>query len=113
MERLFFKVFMFLPNFLNTSSEKELAHNLVENLCKELPPAIMDTKRKLLSVNKITRLLENTYQAVEAYQKEKKLGFFKRAIFANSFKWELRTKSYPEDFISLATEGLLVALSKK
>jgi len=104
---------MGLPKFLSHSAEKELIKNLVGNLSRSLPPAMLDTKRKLLSVNKVTRLLEELYKTIENYQQENQMGFIKRSIFANNFKWELKNLNYPEDFISMATEGLVIALSKK
>lgn len=94
------------------SSEKDFATHLVQRLVKELPPSLMGIQSKVLSVNKITRLLERTYELAENFKKEKKLGFVKRAVLANHFKWTLREQKYPEDFIKMATEGLVVALSK-
>ena len=94
-------------------AEKKLAKELVEKLVKELPPELMENRRKVLSVNKITRLLENSYKIAGGYQKENKIGFIKRAILANTFKWELKNKGFPDDFVDMATEGLVVALAAK
>lgn len=103
---MFFKIF-------NSSAEKALAHDLVVGLKKDLPPILMEKQRKVLSVNKITRLLEKTYQAAREHQNSQNMGFIKRAILANSFKWELKNLGYPEDFIDMATEGLVMELMKK
>lgn len=94
------------------AGQKEFAKRLALQLSKELPPVLLCDRRKVLSVNKVTRLLERTYQAAAAYQQEQHLGFIKRAVLANSFKWELKNVSYPEDFVNMATEGLVVALCK-
>lgn len=99
-----------LFNFFNFSAEKVLAHDLAIGLQKDLPPMLMEKQRKVLSVNKVTRLLEKTYQVAQDYQKDKKIGFIKRAILANSFKWELKSLGYPDDFIDMATEGLVMIL---
>lgn len=96
----------------STVEEKSFARTLVQLLVKELPPALVDSRRKTLSVNKVTRLLERTYKAAAQYQREHRVGYFKRAILANSFKWELKAHDYPDDFIDLATEGLVVELSR-
>lgn len=103
---------MFLKLF-NHSAEKALAHNLAIGLQKDLPPTLMEKQRKVLSVNKVTQLLEKTYQVAQDYQKNNKIGFVKRAILANSFKWELKSLGYPEDFIDMATEGLVMMLMRK
>jgi len=103
---------MNILNMLSAAREKAFARDLVQRLTRELPPSLMEKRRTVLSVNKVTRLLERTYQAAGTYQMEHRLGFFKRAMLANAFKWELRGQAYPDDFIDLATEGLVVELSK-
>lgn len=95
------------------TKEKNFAFFLVDQLAKDLPPSLLENKRKVLSVNKITRLLENTYDACRDYQKEHNIGFLRRVILLNHFKWEMKNKGYPEDFIETATEGLIVHLTKK
>lgn len=95
-----------------TAQEKAFARTLVERLVVDLPPALMASRRQVLSVNKITKLLEKTYQGASAYQREHRVGFIKRAVLANSFKWELKNAGYPDDFIDMATEGLIVEISR-
>ena len=96
----------------NYRADKSLAKSLAQTLSKEISPKLMNEKRKLLSVNKITKILEIAYQSVEMYQVNKKLGFFRRVVLANNFKWELKSLNYPDDFVNMATEGLLVSLTK-
>lgn len=103
---------MFLKIF-NYSAEKALAHDLAIDLQKNIPPALMEKQKKVISVNKITRLLENIYQIAKDHQRAQKMGFIKRAVLANSFKWELKNIGYPEDFIDMATEGLVMEIMKK
>jgi hypothetical protein len=91
---------------------QEFAQSLVQQLSKDLPPVLMSDRRKVLSVNKVTRLLDRTFQAAASYQQEHHVGFIKRAVLANSFKWELKNVKYPDDFVEMATEGLVVALCK-
>jgi hypothetical protein len=95
-----------------TAQEKAFARELVEHLVQELPPDLMVSRRQVLSVNKITKLLQKTYLSVGAYQREHKVGFIKRAVLANAFKWELKNTGYPDDFIDMATEGLVVEISR-
>lgn len=98
--------------FFNHSAEKDFARSLVERLLKELPPRLMEQHHKVLSVNKITRLLERTGQLATSYQQEHGLGVMKRAVLANNFKWQLKSSGYPDDFVDVATESLVVALTK-
>jgi hypothetical protein len=94
------------------SRDSAFAKDLVARLTKELPPALMETRRKVLSVNKVTRQLEKTFQAAADYQRENRLGFIRRAFLANGFRWALKSSGYPDDFIDVAVEGLVVELSK-
>lgn len=92
--------------------EKEFAKNLVNRLTQDLPPALMESRRTVLSVNKITRLLEKTYVAAVAFQRERRTGFIRRAVLANAVRWELKERGYPHDFVDLAVEGLVVELTR-
>lgn len=95
------------------SVDTDFVLSLVERLTKELPPALMVEHHKVLSVNKITRLLErNAAQAVN-YQKERKFGYFRRVRLINSYKWSLKEVGYPDDFVDIAVESLIVGLAKK
>jgi hypothetical protein len=94
------------------SRDSAFARELVTRLTRELPPGLMETRRKVLSVNKVTRQLEKTYQAAVDYQREQRIGFIRRAFLANGFRWELKNSGYPDDFIDVAVEGLVVELSR-
>jgi hypothetical protein len=94
------------------SRDSAFAKDLVARLTKELPPALMETRRKVLSVNKVTRQLEKAFQAAADYQRANRLGFIRRAVLANGFRWELKNSGYPNDFIDVAVEGLVVELTK-
>jgi hypothetical protein len=95
-----------------TAQEKAFARELVERIVKDLPPDVMTRNRQSFSVNKITRLLEKTFQNAGSYQREHRIGFIKRAVLANTFKWELKNAGYPDDFTDIATEGLVFEISK-
>ena len=94
------------------SRDSAFAKELAAKLTKELPPALMDERRKVLSVNKVTRQLEKTFEAAAAYQRENRIGFIRRAFLANGFRWELKNLGYPDDFVDVAVEGLVVELSR-
>ena len=103
---------MKILRFFNHALEKDFARDLVERLVKELPPRLMEQHHKVLSVNKITRLLERNGQLAISYQQEHGLGVLKRAVLANAYKWQLKNSGYPDDFVDVATESLVVALTK-
>lgn len=92
--------------------ENTFAKELAARLTKDVPPKLMDQRRGVLSVNKVTRQLEKTFQAAAEYQREHRIGFIRRAVLANTFRWELKNNGYPDDFIDVAVEGLVVELSR-
>lgn len=103
----------FITRLFSHDAEKALAKELSAQLVKNLSPKLMSERRQVLSTNKISRLLEQSYEVAKAYQSTHKLGMIGRAVLANSFRWELKACGYPEDFINVATEGLIVELGKK
>lgn len=104
---------MRFSNFFSISIEKEVAQRLVMELVAVLPIDLLEKQRKVISVNKITRVLEGIYLQAAQYRVAQSPGFFRQAVLANTFKWELKSRGYPESFIEVATEGLVVELAKK
>ncbi|MDB5814911.1 MAG: hypothetical protein JWN23_2028 [Rhodocyclales bacterium] len=102
-----------LFRLFNHEAEKTLALELAAHFVKNIPPKLMDQRRQVLSANKVSRLLEQAFEKAKDHQEKVGMGFIKRAILANMFKWELKNNGYPQDFIEVATEGLVVELSRK
>jgi hypothetical protein len=103
---------MKLPRLLNYGPEKLLAQQLADLIAEKIPPKLMSERRNIISPNKITRVLESAYAIAKEHQDNVGTGFFRRAVIANSFKWALHAKTYSDDFIDVATEGLVVELSR-
>lgn len=101
-------------DIFNFSSERLLAKGLSVELAKQLPPKLFEQeKRGNLSVNQVSRALERVYAVAAGKNQQKKMGVLRRSILANGFKWHLKEVGYPDDFIDMAVEGLLVELIKK
>ena len=92
--------------------EKSFARDLVNRLAKELPAELVPGGRQPASVNKITRQLEKTYKSAALYQSAHQIGFVRRAVLANAFRWGLAEVGYPQEFINIAVEGLVVEFSR-
>lgn len=97
---------------LGFGSDKEFVIKLVKRLQEEVPPTLLGGGGKVMSVNRVTKILEKIFQSAEKYQGDESLGFIRRVVMLNSFKWELKAGGYSEDFIRLATEGLVMTLVK-
>ena len=46
------------------------------------------------------------------FQREKSLGWFRKASLGNDFRWKLKDLGYSDAFIDIATEGLMVYISR-
>lgn len=100
-----------LFEWFSQENEKQLACQMVKQLTKSLPAKLMNERLDVLSAKKVTRHLEESYALAKEHQSRHKIGMFKRAVLANAFRWELKAAGYSENFIGVATEGLIVELT--
>jgi hypothetical protein len=94
-------------------SLNEFAVRMAEDIVRTVPSEKLHKDRNYFTLSKITKELEKTYSSAQKYKLENKFGFIKTAYLANSFRWALHDKGYPKDFIDIATEGLVVQLTKR
>lgn len=99
-------------SFFSGKEAKRAAEELAQTMIKDLPPKVMLNSASVISANRVTTILERSYSKAAAYQAEHKIGPIRRAAFANAFQWKLKELGYPPEFVSVATEGLLIHLSK-
>ena len=98
---------------LFSSEVAPFADELVEDLSKRLPPALMNYEKRRPSVKRITRILETSLTRAVDFKKGKGLGIYGKAKLANEFRWKLKEKGYDDKFIELATEAITVYISRK
>lgn len=91
----------------------EFAKSLAESVAKRYPPALEKSPEKKMSVNRISKVLEDTFDKAVEFQRANKLGVYKRARLGNSFRWELKSLGYGSSFIDVATEGLIVYITRE
>jgi hypothetical protein len=103
---------MGLLSKLSGQEVKAFADQLAESLVRDLPPKLILSGANVISANRVTTILERSYGKAAAYQGQHRIGFFGRATFANAFRWKMAELGYPDEFINVATQGLLVHLSK-
>jgi hypothetical protein len=95
------------------SLDKEFVAKLVKKLNDDVPPNLLGGGGKVLTVNRVTKLLERTFQAASSYQIEQRMGFIRRTVMVNNFKWALKEAGYSDEFVAAATEGLVMAFVKR
>lgn len=90
----------------------EFARDLAGNLAKRYPPALDVSPDKKISHARLTKVLEDTLMQAVEFQRNHKLGMFGKAKLGNEFKWQLKELGYTQKFIDVATEGLMVYITR-
>lgn len=104
---------MGLFNLKSGSEMNKFAKELASDLANRYPPELESNPQSKISANKVGSILESVLNKVTDYKKHNKLGIYKKAKLGNAFKWELQEAGYSEKFIDVATEGLIVYITKK
>ena len=91
----------------------QFAKTLAAEISKRYPPALDQNKQKKISQNRVARVLEEAYSKALAFGATKELGVYRKARLGNTFRWELTELGYSKPFIEMATEGLIVYISRQ
>ncbi len=102
---------MFLKRLFRSKVD-EFAKVLARDIAKRYPPAIANNPEQTVSAKRLTSILEDAFGKAHAFKAEEKLGIYGKAKLGNTFKWELKELGYNEKFVDLATEGLVVFLTR-
>jgi hypothetical protein len=62
---------------------------------------------------RVARVIDDIINRARAFQKERRLGIYGRAKVGTSFKYELKSAGYPQDFVDDLTRQLLLVMSAK
>jgi len=89
------------------------AKTLAQDLAKRYPPALDKGSERKISQKRLTTILEDTFARAVDFRRQHKLGIYKKARLGNTFRWELQDMGYSEKFVELATEGLIVYITRK
>ena len=91
----------------------QFAKSLAVEISKRYPPSLDQAKEKKISQNRIARVLEDAYNKAITFKSEKHLGVYRKARLGNTFRWELTDLGYSKPFVEMATEGLIVYITRK
>jgi len=98
--------------FLSTRKVTEFAKILAKDVAKRYPPAIANNPAQMVSQKRLSGILEEAFTRAAEFNRENKLGWFKKAKLGNEFRWELKELGYDQKFIEVATEGLIVYVTR-
>jgi hypothetical protein len=90
----------------------EFAETLAAGLAKRYPPALDVSPDKKISHARLTKVLEDTLMQAVEFKRNHGLGMFGKAKLGNEFKWRLKELGYTQKFIDIATEGLMVYITR-
>lgn len=76
-------------------------------LVAEISPELTKEKARLLSVNKVTRIVERATKRVADYKSSQKMGRIRWIRFANELRWKLRDEGYSDEFVALVSEAVI------
>lgn len=89
------------------------AKSLATEISRRYPPTLEQSSEKKISENRIVRILEEAYGKAVEFKSEKQLGVYRKARLGNTFQWELKELGYSKRFVDMATEGLIVYITRK
>lgn len=89
------------------------AKTLAEGVARRYPPALDKEPGKRPSVNRMTRIIEDACKQAVEFKSASRLGWLGKARFSNAFHWELVELGYQKDFVDMATEAIVVHMSRK
>ena len=81
-------------------------------MAKHYPPAIANNPAQEVSQQRASDILEEVFTRTTDFSREHKLGWYKRARLGKNFRWELNELGYDKKFIDMATEGLILYVSR-
>jgi hypothetical protein len=90
----------------------QFAKSLAVEISKRYPPSLDQAKEKKISQNRIARVLEDAYKKAIEFKSGKQIGVYRKARLGNTFRWELTELGYSKPFIDMATEGLIVYITR-
>lgn len=91
---------------------RTFAEDLVGRLAKRYPAELDREPGKRPSINRLTRVMEETCRKALEFQQQQQLGWFGKARLSNEFRWALKESGYTKEFVAFATEAVVVYLSR-
>jgi len=99
-------------DFFSIRKVNEFAKVLAQDVAKRYPPAIANNPAQMVSQKRLSGILEEAFTRAAEFNRENKLGWYRKAKLGNEFRWELKEMGYDQKFVDMATEGLIVYVTR-
>lgn len=95
-----------------TKNAVNFGENLARTLSTQYPASLQAEGKAKISVERVSRILESLYHKAQEYRDSHNIGYYSKTRLCHSFKCHLLESGYTKEFTDMATEGLIVYLSK-
>ncbi len=103
----------FFKELFGKSEIASVAEQLANELSRRYPPAMASGEGRRLSPQAVTNILESVINKAVTKSHEWDLGVVGKAKLGNNLRWALKDKGYPDKFIEMVTEALVVYLARR
>lgn len=103
----------FIKELFGKSEINAVAEQLAKELSRRYPPVMASGEGRRLSPQAVTNILESVINKAVSKSHEWDLGVAGKAKLGNSLRWALKDAGYPEKFIEMVTEALVVYLTRR
>jgi hypothetical protein len=100
-------------NLFGGKELEEFAKSLAQEIAKRFPPTLANDPQRMVSPKRLTTIIEEVCEKAAQFKEENKLGTLKKASLGNTFQWELKEMGYNDKFVEVATEALIVYITRK
>ncbi|MEY4749463.1 MAG: hypothetical protein RIQ60_1677 [Pseudomonadota bacterium] len=90
-----------------------LAEALSTELTRRYPPAMASGEGRKLSPKAVANIVEAVVNKAVAKSHEWHLGVIGKARLGNSMRWALKERGYPDAFVELVVEALIVYATRQ
>jgi hypothetical protein len=88
-------------------SDVTFASSLAQKIILQYPPASEPKLARKGGQRRLEGILSSVLLEITTFQTTHRLGWFRKARFANAFRWQLKDAGYSEGFIEALTEGIV------
>ncbi|MCC7040237.1 MAG: hypothetical protein IT516_08000 [Burkholderiales bacterium] len=103
---------MALFGLLDTRELEEFATTLAEDLGRRFPPA-GESRTDPGAKNQLNIIVEGLAARAVRFHSQHKLGIYRKAKLANTFRWKLSEMGYSKPFVERVTKSVVTRLALK
>ncbi len=94
--------------WFDASEAEKFGVSLAKYFIDRIPPETSGGKGR--SLEKRLAAVDKMYMQIDAFRRENRLNFYKKAKLGNAFRWQLVSAGYDKDFVDQVTKGVLLKL---